>query len=214
MPSDQKLRDRRSNGRIAVNFPVEMTDISFAYSGTGVDLSPGGVRVRMSKALPPQSTDLDLVLRPPGEALLKLKGRVMHAQVAEVGVAFAVGDLAIFEVALNLYESLVMRDPKLAIRLKQRPTTLDYTQRLYPRSLGNQVLSGPEHWVYGKLAPEGTLIWDLRKNLGADWSLVAFVPFALLERGVAGLQPGQTPIDEDAPAQAVVARPAGPKRTR
>ena len=208
MSDDQKIRDRRAGGRIQVSFAVEITDISFSYPGTAVDLSPGGLRVRMGQANPPMGADLDLVLRPAGEAPIKMKGRVMHAEGPFVGVAFAVGEMPIFEAALNLYESTVMRDPKLAIRLKARPTTLEFTQKLYPVPLrAGQQLSGPEHWVYGLLKPEGTLVWDLRRAIAAEWTRVAFVPFALLERGLVSLQP-PAPSEEE-PAPALVRAPLG-----
>jgi len=215
MSNDERIRDRRANGRILVSFPVEMTDISFAYPGTAVDLSPGGMRVRVGQAAPPQNTDLDLVLRPPGEPPIKIKGRAMHAQGPFVGVAFAVGEPGIFEAALNLYESTVMKDPKLAIRLKARPTTLDFTQKLYPVPLAKakQQLSGPEHWIYDQLKPEGTLVWDLRRAVANEWGRVAYVPFALLERGVAALQPPAASVDDEpAPAKAKAPALAQPRR--
>lgn len=210
MPSPDQLRDRRTSGRIPVSFPVEMQDLSFAYQGTAVNLSSGGMRVRLSGPAPAANTDVEIVLRPAGAAPLQLQGRVMHGGEAEVGVAFAVGDPKVFEAALDLYESLLMRDPKLAIGLKKRPSSLAYTQRLYPLPPRGATLSGPEQWVHGLLGPQGSLIWDLRRAIGAEWAHVAHVPFALLERGLASLQPAELEVEvKGAPVAGALPRKPG-----
>jgi len=194
--SEEKIRDRRSNGRIQVDFPVELRDIDFAFRGSAVDLSPGGVKVRLAGAPPLVNTDLDIVLRPPGEPAIPVKGRVMHGRQGLAGIAFAVGDPEIFEAALNLYESIVMRDPKLAIRLKLRPTTLTFAQRIWPLALSGATLTGPEHWVWGRLSG-GTTIADLKQAIGAEWAHVAYVPFMLLERNLAALTEPAAAADDD-----------------
>ena len=65
------IKDRRAQGRIRVSFPVELRDISFAFKGSAVDLSPGGIRVMFAAAPPLVNTDLELTLRvgPLGAAL-------------------------------------------------------------------------------------------------------------------------------------------------
>lgn len=184
----EEIRDRRANARIAVRFPIEMDDISYSYSGEAVDVSPGGVRVECDPA-PPVGTELDLELKPLGQPPLKIKGRVVHESATGAGVAFNVGKPEAFEAALNLYETLLISDPSLAISIKRRPTKISYTARLYPLPLRGATLGGPEHWVMSLLKPEGTLLWDLRRGLGPEWGRLAHVPFALIEQGVASLQP-------------------------
>jgi hypothetical protein len=203
------IKDRRAQGRIRVSFPVELRDISFAFKGSAVDLSPGGIRVKFAAAPPLVNTDLELTLRPDGEPPVRLKGRVMHGGRAEAGVAFAVGDPEIFEAALTLYETLLMRDPKLAIRLKQRPSMLQVSHKLWPLPLKEAQLSGPEHWVYGKLALSGTVIAEIQTSIGAEWPRLAYVPFALLERGLASVTEPQPMADEEPPpSKTTGSRPA------
>lgn len=188
MALEEKIRDRRANARIPVHFAVELEDLSYCYAGHAVDLSPGGMRFE-GASLPEAGTELDLLLRPEGGAPLKLKGRVVHEDGVSVGVAFNVGKSEAFEAALNLYETFVISNPALAIRLKQHPTAIAYTARLYPLPQKDVVLSGPEHWVLSQIKAQGTLVWDLRRALGPEWSRLAHVPFSLIERGVASLQP-------------------------
>ena len=205
--SDDRIKDRRANGRIPVGFPVEMRDISFQFRGVAVDLSPAGVRVRVTGAPPLVNTDLELTLRPEGEPPVKLKGRVMHGLRGTAGVAFAVGEPEVFEAGLGLYETLVMRDPKLAIRLKQRPTTLEISQRIWPLPLKDARLSGQEQWVWAKLSPEGSPLLDLKRTFGAEWPKLTHVPFALLERNLAALtQPPMMADEEPAPAKTTGSR--------
>ena len=199
----EEIRDRRFNARIPVCFPIELDDISYTYTGTVVDLSPGGARVEASPA-PPLGTELDLELKPDGLGPLKLKGRVVHEGGSGVGIAFNLGKPEAFEAALNLYETILISNPALAIGIKRRPTRIAYTARLYPLPLRGVTLSGPEHWVMSQMKPEGTLLWDLRRALGPEWARLAHVPFALIERGVASLQPPRhDEIEPDPLAQPV-----------
>ncbi len=211
MANEETIRDRRANGRIPVGFQIELRDLSCVFRGTATDFSPGGMRVRVGGPAPLVNTDVEIVLRPDGEPPVKLKGRVMHGRGNEAGVAFAVGTPEYFEAALNLYESIVMRDPKLAIQLKKRPTSLPYSQRLWPVPLRGGQLSGPEHWVYSRLAMSGTVLSELRRAIGAEWPHVAHVPFVLLERGFASLSQPQELID-DPRRPSVPAAPSGPPR--
>jgi hypothetical protein len=204
MGLEEKIRDRRANPRLAVRFSIELSDLDYSYRGEVLDLSPGGARVSASPA-PPLGTELDLVLRPRALPALKLKGRVAHAAGQQVGIVFDLAKAGDFEQSLNLYETLLMGDSALAIRVKQRPTAIAYTARLYPRPIKGVTLTGPEHWVLGMLKPEGTLLWDLRRALGAEWQLMTHVPFMLLERGAASLQPASPEDLEPEPAGEPVA---------
>ncbi|MGC4122025.1 MAG: PilZ domain-containing protein [Myxococcales bacterium] len=168
MPSNvEKIRDRRAHGRIPVSIPAQLQDDEFEYVGTAVDLSPGGLRVKLppGAALAPNS-DYDVILKPPGEPVIKLKGRVMHVNGTQAGIALATGDAKIFEAAFTLYDNLVFKDPKLALRLKKRPTTMELTQRLWPLPLEGAALSGPEHWVYGTLRRTGSTVADSQAGRG------------------------------------------------
>ncbi len=209
----EKIRDRRSNGRIPVSFPVELRDESFEYLGTALDFSPGGLRVRLQDAELTPNSDYDLTLKPAGEPPIKLKGRVMHVTGDQAGIALATGDLKIFESAFNLYDSLVFKDPKLALRLKKRPTALELTQRLWPLPLEGAVLSGPEHWVYGSLKRTGTAIAELKQVIGSEWSRLCYVPFMLVERGLVSLTEPAQPI-EDVPGKPIARQPTGPAGLR
>ncbi|MBI5548933.1 MAG: PilZ domain-containing protein [Deltaproteobacteria bacterium] len=209
--SEDKIRDRRANGRIRVSFPAELRDVSYVFRATVVDFSPGGMRVRLAGAPPQVNTDLDIVLRPAGEAPIQVKGRLMHERRGEAGVAFAVGEVEIFEVTLNLHETLVMRDPKLAIRLKQRPVTLPYSQKLWPLPLGAATLTGPEHAVYDKIASSGTALSELKNAVEPGWSRVAYVPFMLLERGLVSLAQPAALADEAAPGPVAGRQPTLPR---
>jgi hypothetical protein len=189
MPSLDTIKDRRAAARVPVEFPIELSDLSYLHRGAVVNLSTGGALMRTPAPLGARQ-EYDLLLRPEGEPPLKLEGRVVHAGPAVAGIAFRTQKAAAFEAAYNLFESIVMRKPALAIRLKQRPQTLSMGVRLYPMPLKGAVLSGPEHWVYGHLkAGNGSLLSDVRKALGGEWDRVAYVPFALLERGVVSLAP-------------------------
>lgn len=210
MPSNvEKIRDRRANGRIPVAIPVELRDESFEYLGTVVDLSPGGLRVKVPDADLAPNSDYDVTLKPPAEPPVKLKGRVMHVAGDLAGIALATGDPKIFEAAFNLYDNLVFKDPKLAIRLKKRPTTMEMTQRLWPLPLEGAALSGPEHWVYGSLRRTGSSIAELKQALGAEWARLCFVPFMLVERGLASLTEPAAPI-EDVPGKPIPRQQTGP----
>ncbi|HEY3446338.1 MAG TPA: PilZ domain-containing protein [Myxococcales bacterium] len=205
----EKIRDRRANGRIAVGIPVELQDESFEYLGTAVDLSPGGLRVRMPNVELALNSDYDVILKPPGEPPMKLKGRVMHLAGQEAGIALATGDAKIFETALSLYESVLFKDPKLALRLKKRPSSMEFTQRLWPLTLEGAVLSGPEHWIFGNLKPSGTSVAELKQAVGAEWSRLCYVPFMLVERGLASLTEPAQPI-EDVPGKPIPRQQTGP----
>lgn len=206
----EKIRDRRVNGRIPVGIPAELRDESFEYRGTVVDFSPGGLRVRVVGADFMVNSDYDLVLKSAGEAPVKLKGRVMHVVGEEAGLALAIGDLKVFESALLLYESLVFKDPKLALRLKRRPTAIDLTQKIWPLPLAGAVLSGPEHWVYGNLRSNGSLVSELRQAIGAEWARLTYVPFMLVERGLVSLVQPQQQV-EDVPGKPIPRQQTGPQ---
>lgn len=206
----EKIRDRRANGRITVSIPVELRDESFEYRGTALDLSPGGLRVGVLDGGLEANSDYDIVLKPPGLPPVHLKGRVMHVGGDQAGLALATGDLQIFEAALNLFDSIVFQDPKLALRLKRRPTTMEMTQRLWPLPLAGATLSGPEHWIYGNLKPAGSLLTELRQAIGAEWARLCYVPFMLVERGLASMVQPQQPV-EDVPGKPIPRQQTGPQ---
>lgn len=184
MPAEDVIKDRRFSQRIPVKFPVEMKDLAFVYKAVAVDLSGNGARVKLAENLAVGS-ELDLLLRPDGDPVVKLVARVVQLCPGGAGLAFRTHSTEAFEAAYNLFEGIVMRQPQLAIRLKQHPLVLPTRARLYPLPLKGLQLTGPEHWVYGLLKKEGTMIFDLRRTLGAEWDRLAWAPFALLERGVA-----------------------------
>jgi hypothetical protein len=196
MPIEERIRDRRHTARIPVGFPVELQDLDFVFRCTAIDLAPGGVRVR-AQPVPEVGLDVDVTLRPPGQPPLKVHGRVAHASADSAGIAFAVDKPGVYEAVLGLYEMMVMSEPSLAIRLKQRPTSLFLSARIYPRPLGTAPMSGAEHWLHSLLKPQGTTIAELKAALGSDWGLLAHVPFSLIERGVAGLTPMRVEADEE-----------------
>ena len=203
MAFDDKIRDRRANARIPVRFPAELSDLSYSWKTTVTDLSPGGVRLEL-KSPPPSGTDVDLVLRPQGKPALKFKGRVAHATEAWAGIAFNVGKPEAFEAALDLYETLVFADPAQAIRLKQRPTRIALTAKLYSLPPRGRTMSGPEHWVYSQLKPHGTLVSELQRALGPEWQRMSHLPFVLIDRGLASLtQPRPEDLEPEPPSAPV-----------
>jgi PilZ domain len=211
---DDAIRDRRACGRIPVELLAEVRDLAYSFQAQALDLSSGGMRVRVAGSPPGVGSDVEITLRPPSEPAVELRGRVVHVRGDEAGIAFALERTEIFEAALNLYETALMRAPAQAIRLKQRPTSLPMTQRLWPREAGDMPLSSPERRVLAILSGTGTTLADIKHSAGAQWAQLKHVPFMLVERGLASLSGPATYAPPPRARPESGALPAGRRRPR